>query len=70
MRCDFILGVKRFSAAEIHRELCQVHGPTVKSEERVRQWSRRSQNVRETVHDEERSDRTSIPNDEIVEEMN
>jgi [histone H3]-lysine36 N-dimethyltransferase SETMAR len=60
------LCAKGSSAAEIHRELCLVYGPTVMSEGKVRQWCRDFKTGRTNVHDEERSGRPSMQTDEIV----
>lgn len=63
------LCAKGSSAAEIHRELCLVYGPTVMSEGKVRQWCRNFKNGRTNVHDEKRSGRPSIQTDEIVSQV-
>lgn len=67
IRC---LYAKGFSAAETHRELCLLYGPTVVHEGKFRQWGRFFENGRDTVHDEEQSGRHSTQTDEIVEQMN
>jgi len=48
------------NAAEIHRQLCEVHGPNVMSESKVRQWCRLFKEGRTNVRDEERSGRPSV----------
>jgi transposase len=53
---------------EIHRQLCQVYGPNVMSEQMVRHWCRQfSAAGRQSVHDEKRSGRPSIITDDLVE---
>lgn len=32
------LNVREHNAAEIHRQLCETHGPTAVTERKVRQW--------------------------------
>jgi len=61
--------LKGLSAAEIHRELSDVYGPTVMSAGMVRKWCVMFKNGRTNVHDEERSGRPSIQTDEIVSEV-
>jgi len=63
------LCAKGSSAAQIHRELCLVYGPTVMSEGKVRQWCRDFKNGRTNVHDGERSGRPIIQTDEIVQQV-
>ena len=52
---------KNLTAAEIHRRVYNVYGPSVMSEGRVWQWVRQFNNGRTNVHDEEGS--PSIVND-------
>jgi transposase len=55
------------SAAEIHRELCSaVHDQNVMSEGTVRQWCRMFRHGSTNVHDEERSGRSPVVSDELV----
>ena len=64
------LCAKESSAAEIHRELSLVCGPTVMSEGKVRQWCRDFKNGRTNVHDKEKCGRPSIVTGELVENVN
>jgi len=48
------------NAAEIHRQFCEVYGPSVMSESEVRQWCRLFKEGRTNVHDEERSSRSCV----------
>lgn len=61
---------KHYTSAEIHRELCTVYGPNIMSEGVVRQWVRFFKNGRTNVHDEDRSGRPSVVNDELVNRVN
>lgn len=60
------LHAKGISAAEIHRQLCQVYGENIITEAAVRQWCIMFKNGRTTVHDEERSGRPSVVTDELI----
>ncbi|GFT80504.1 HTH_48 domain-containing protein [Trichonephila clavipes] len=52
---------------EIHRQLCQVYGPNTMSKQMVRPWCRQFSESRQSVHEEERSGRPSLINDDLVE---
>ncbi|KAJ4428910.1 hypothetical protein ANN_25904 [Periplaneta americana] len=56
-----------FAPIEIHRQLCQVYGPNIMSKQMVRRWCRQFSEGRQSVHDEERSGRPSLINDDSVE---
>ncbi|KAJ4443883.1 hypothetical protein ANN_05670 [Periplaneta americana] len=47
--------------------LCQVYGPNIMSKQMVRRWCRQFSEGRQSVHDEERSGRPSLINDDRVE---
>lgn len=64
------LNAKGQNAADIHRELCAIYGPTVMSEGKVRQWCREFREGRSNVHDDERSGRPSVQTDDLVERVN
>jgi hypothetical protein len=55
------------NAAEIQRQLCEVYCPTVMSDSEVRQWWCLFKEGCTNVHDEERSGRSSVINDDLVE---
>jgi len=57
------------NVAEIHRQLCEVYGPNVMSESKVRQWCCLFKG-RTNVHDEERSGRPSVITDDLMEKVN
>lgn len=52
---------------EIHRQICQVYGPDIMSKQMVRRWCRQFSEGRQSVHDEQRSGRPSLINDDLVE---
>jgi len=56
--------------SEIHRQICQVYGDNAMSDGTVRKWVRMFNEVRENVHDEARSGRPSLVNDDLVCEVN
>ncbi|KAJ4428146.1 hypothetical protein ANN_24160 [Periplaneta americana] len=69
--CEVRSVIKFFNAqsiapVEIHRQLCQVNGP-IMSKQVVRCWCRQFSEGRQSVHDEERSGRPSLINDDRVE---
>ena len=60
------LNAQNFAPIEIHRQLCNVYGPNIMSKQMVRRWCRQFSEGRQSVHDEERSGRPSLINDELV----
>jgi hypothetical protein len=60
------LRAKNMSPAEIHCELCAVYSQNLMSEGTLRQWCRMFKDGRTNVHDEERSVRPSVVNDDLV----
>lgn len=60
------LSARNLSAAEIHRQICEVYGDTVMSESKVRKWVRQFKDGRDNVHDEDRSGRPSLIRDDLV----
>ncbi|KAJ4426206.1 hypothetical protein ANN_27015 [Periplaneta americana] len=70
--CEVRSVIKFFNAQsiapiEIRRQLCQVYGPNIMSKQMVRRWCRQFSEGRQSVHDEERSGRPSLINDDRVE---
>ncbi|KAJ4448973.1 hypothetical protein ANN_00365 [Periplaneta americana] len=70
--CEVWSVVKFFNAQsiapiEIHQQLCQVYRPNIMSKQMVRRWCRQFSEGRQSVHDEERSGRPSLINDDRVE---
>ena len=60
------LSARNISAAEINRQITEVHGPNIMSDSKVRKWVRAFNEGRENVHDEPRSGRPSVISDELV----
>jgi len=56
--------------SEIHHQICQVYGGNATSDGRVRKWVRMFNEGREIVHDEARSGRPSLVNDDLVRRFN
>jgi hypothetical protein len=53
-------------ASEIHRQICEVYGENVMTDGMVRKWVRMFNEGRENLHDEARSGRPSLVNDDLV----
>ena len=56
--------------SEIHHQICQVYGHNAMSDGMVRKWVRMLNEERENVHDEARSGRPSLMNDDLVRKVN
>jgi len=56
--------------SEIHHQICQVHGDNAMSDGMIRKWVRVFNEGRENVHDEARSGRPSLVNDDLVRKVN
>ena len=56
--------------SEIHDQICQVYGDNAMSDGMVRKWVRMFNEGRENVHDEARSGRPSVVNDDLVRKLN
>jgi len=56
--------------SEIHHQICQVYGDNEISDGMVRQWVRILNVGRQNVHDEARSGRPSLVNDDFVRKVN
>ena len=56
--------------SEIHQQICQVYGDNAMSDGMVRKWVRMFNEGRENVHDEARSGRLSLVNDDLVRKFN
>ena len=56
--------------SEIQHQICQVYGDNAMSDGMVRKWVRTFNEVRENVHDEARSGRPSLVNDDLVHKVN
>ena len=51
--------------SEIHHQICKVYGDNAMSDGMVRKWVRMYNEGRENVHDEARSGRPSLVNDDL-----
>jgi len=56
--------------SEIHHRICQVYGDNAMSDGMVRKWVRMFNEGRDNVHDEARSGRSSLVNDDLVRKVN
>ena len=60
------LNARNVLPSEIHHQICQVYGDNAMSDGMVRKWVRMFNEGRENVHDEARSGRPSLVNDDLV----
>jgi hypothetical protein len=60
------LNARNVQPADIHRQFCEVYGENAMSDSVVRRWARNFNEGRENMHDEQRSDRTSVVNDDLM----
>jgi len=56
--------------SEIHHQICQVYGDNAMSDGMVRKWIQMFNEGRANVHDEARSGRPSLVNDDLVHKVN
>jgi len=56
--------------SEIHHQICQVYGDNAMSDGMVRKWVHMFNEGREKVHDEARSGRPSLVNDDLELKVN
>ena len=64
------LNARNVLSSEIHHQICQVYGDNGVSDGMVRKCVRMSNEGRENVHDEARSGRPSLVNDDLVRKVN
>jgi len=64
------LNARNVLPSEIHHQICQVYGDDAMSDGMVRKWVRMFNEGRENVHDEARSGRPSLVNDDLVRKVN
>jgi len=64
------LNARNVLPIEIHRQICQVYGDNATSDGLVRKWVRMFNEGQESVHDEARSRRPSLVNDDLVRKVN
>ena len=60
------LNTKNMKPAEIHRQLCDVYGEHAMNSSMVRRWVRLFNEGCENVHDDPRSGRPSVVNEDLV----
>jgi hypothetical protein len=60
------LNARNVNLADIHRQICEVYGENATSDGMVRKWVRQFNEGRKNVHDEARSGRPSVVNDDLV----
>jgi len=63
------LNTRNVLPSEIHHQICQAYGDNAMSDGMVRKWARMF-NEGENVHDEARSGRPSLVNDDLVCKVN
>ena len=56
--------------SEVHHQICKGYGENAMSDGMVRKWVRMFNEGRENVHDEARSGRPSLVNDDLVRKVN
>jgi len=64
------LNARNVLPSEIHHQICQVYGDNEMSDGMVRKWLRMFNEGRENVHDEARSGRPSLVNDDFMRKVN
>ena len=62
--------VRNVLPSEIHHQICRVCSDNAMSDGMVRKWVRMFNEGRENVHDEARSGRPSLVNDNLVRKVN
>ena len=64
------LNARNVLPSEIHHQICQVYGDNEMSDGMVRKWVRMFNEGREMLHDEARSGRPSLVNDDFMRKVN
>lgn len=64
------LNERNTKACEIHRQICEVYGSNAMSDSMVRRWVRHFNEGRENVHDNERSGRPSLIDEDLIAAVN
>ena len=71
IRCVIrFLNARNALPSEIHHQICRVYGDNAMSDGMVRKWVRMFNEARENVHNEARSGRPSLVNDDLVRKVN
>ena len=66
----YFLKARNVLPSEIHHHMCRVYGDNVMSDGMVRKWVRIFNEGRENVHNEARSGRPFLVNDDLVHKVN
>jgi len=64
------LNARNVLSREIHHQICQLYDDNAMSDGMVRKWVQMFNEGRENVHDEARSGRPSLANDDLVRKVN
>ena len=64
------LNARNVLPIEIRHQICQVYGDNAMNDGMIREWVRMFKEGRENVHDEARSGRPSLVNDDLVRKVN
>ena len=64
------MNARKVLPSEIHHQICHVYGHNAMSDDMVRKWVRMFNEGRKNVHDEARSGRPSLVNDDLVRMVN
>jgi len=56
--------------SQIHHQICQLYGDNAMSDGMIRKWVRMFNKGRENMHDEVRSGRPFLVNDDLVRKVN
>ncbi|GBN44865.1 hypothetical protein AVEN_61966-1 [Araneus ventricosus] len=64
--CEVLSVIRNLSAADIHRQVCEVYGATAMCDGKVRKWVRDVKAGRDNVHDDSRSGSPSVITDDMV----
>jgi transposase len=61
-----LLNARNMKPADIHHQLCEVYGEHAMSDSMVRRWVRLFSEGRENVHDDPRSGRPPVVNEDLM----
>jgi len=64
------LNARNVLPSEVQKQICQMYGDKAMSDGMVRKWVRMFNEGRENVHDDARSGRSSLLNDDLVRKVN
>ncbi|GFV93808.1 HTH_48 domain-containing protein [Trichonephila clavipes] len=58
-----------YKSVDIHHQISEVYGENIMSDGMVRKWVRAFKDGRTNIHDEERSGRSSVISDELIQKV-